>query len=112
MHSPHPHKVRYPYLYAESVVDSFIDSWGRVTIFVAKKSGMTPSAFRNLLVKTFMYRNGRWNVTRDLLKYIDRHNLYNEMAFYDRSDFQKYLTCVKSLVEDDLIDSEKLQKRG
>jgi hypothetical protein len=106
-----PSPVRYPYLYAENIVDKFIDSYSRVCIFVAKKSGIDPKRFRMLLIAAFMYRNKRWNIVRDMLKYIHRRELYDEMSFFDPPDFRKYLTHLKYFIEEELIDAGKLDER-
>ena len=108
-----PHGVReavYSYRYAVLVVDRFIDSYSRVINFVAKKLWMDPKELRDMLVNQFMHKNARWNVTRDMFKKIDRQDLYDELSVYDKETFVKYLTCVKSLSEDWLIDHEKLRK--
>lgn len=101
--------VRYPYLYAESVVDAFIEKYARVTIFVAKKSGYTVREFRYRLIKLFMDNNVRWNTLREVLKYVDKHQLYDEIAFLSKRDFQKYLTAIKALSHDSFMDNGNLR---
>lgn len=104
----HSRPHAYPYLYSEGVIDEFLKNYSRVVLFVSKKCHMSAKEFRFNMIKCFMYRNSRWNVLRETLKYIEKHQLYSDMAFYHGPDFEKYLTAVRSLVEDSLIDNEKL----
>lgn len=106
-----PSPVHYPYFYAESVVYKFIDKYSRVVHFIAKKIGMEPSEFTMLMIKLFMYQNGAWNSIRDTLKYVDKHRLIDEIAHYSRIDTLNYLTKIKYIVQDSLIDKELLLKR-
>lgn len=108
VNSPHraPH---YPREYSASVVDKFLDNYARVHIFVARMIGKDPKEFREALIRAFMYRNARWNVTRDVLKYVHNQDLYAVLKALSLPDRTIYLTAVKTLCEDFLIDSEKLR---
>lgn len=115
-HQPHPQpsehwKPKYPYFYSASIVDSFIDSYSRATYFLAKKLGYDPKDFRMTLIKLFMSGSPRWNITREVIKKVENWNMYNELMTYDRSGVLKYLTSVRTMVEDELIDKEILHKR-
>ena len=109
--SNHISPVRYPYFYSESVVNKFIDKHSRVTVFIAKKLHKDPRDFRYTLIKLFMDRNGAWNSTRDTIKYIEKHDLYAMIDSLSYENVKKYLTGVKYLVQDSLIDSGNMLKR-
>lgn len=94
----------YSYEYSANVVDSFLDSYARVLIFVAKKLKMDPRELRKRLIKIFQSNQPRWYITRETLKRIEKYDMYHDMAKLSREDFIKYYTCVKSLVEDDWMD--------
>jgi len=96
--------------YAEKIIQQFIDSYARVLIFVAKKLRIDPKTFRDILINAFIYRNASWNCLRDALKYIDKHDLYKELSSYHGEVFKNYLTDVKYIVTDTLIDEKKLDK--
>lgn len=96
--------------YAHEVIDQFVDKLGRATAFFANKLGYDAIDFRRLLVNLFRYRNARWNVVRDCIKYFDKYDLYDDVRQYDAENFRIWLTSVKTLVEDDLIDRKKLGK--
>lgn len=106
----HLKSKRYPFLYSVRIVEDFIIKYSRATCFIAKKLDMDPRDLKLELTKLFMYKNRCWNVWRETIKYIDIHNMYGYLQVYDRSNFIKYLTCIRSLETDFLIDSEKLNK--
>ena len=110
MSSSHPHRTRYPYLFAESVVDNFLDKYSRVVIFVARKLEMPPKHLRYLLIKTFMLHPAKWNAVRDTLKTVEQQQLYGVLCTLDAENVANYLTCVKTMCEDSLIDEKKLNK--
>ena len=96
----------YPYLTAARAIDGFVDCYSRATCFLAKKLQLSPMDLRKILIKQFMYMNARWNVTRDIIKWIDREDMFDELARLEYKLFVKYLTSVKTLVEDDILFGE------
>lgn len=99
----------YPYHYSEQVIAEFENKYARVMLFISKKLGFTPKYFRLMLINAFMNHNGHWNVVRETLKYVDRHDLYGLIATMTKEEAVKYLTSVRTIVEDWLIDDEKLR---
>ena len=104
---PVQHPV-YSWEYSREVVDQFLKDYARVTIHVGKLLGLSPTEMRESLVKAFRYHNTRWKVLRETLKYIDKEGLPTILSRLGREDRLVYLTAVRSLVEDDMIDGEKL----
>ena len=97
----------YPYLYSERVVEAFVEKYARATIFFAKKLGMSPKHLKMLLTKQFRTANARWNVTRDVIKWIHTSNAYNYLKGLDQGGFIFYLTAVKYMAEDEVIFEKK-----
>lgn len=98
----------YSFRFAESVVDSFIEKYARATIFVCKKCNIKGNAFRYGLIKAFMYNQTRWKVLREMIKYVEKHDLVREWANLPVDQFPYYLTFVRTTCEDYLIDNQKL----
>lgn len=98
----------YSFSYSESVVDSFLDHYARAANFICSKLRINPLVFRIRLIKLFMDNQPRWRVTRDALKIIEREDLYCDMRQLTREECLVYLTSIKTLAEDWLIDHEKL----
>lgn len=96
----------YSFRNALDAVRPFTISYARATNFIAKKLGFDPKDFVDSLIRLYIYQNPRWNVVRDTIKKVERWNMYEELAQYGRDDLLKYLTCVKTLVEDEYIDAE------
>lgn len=107
--SPIRQKV-YDFRFSVSVVDAFLENYGRVHIFVSKKLHRDPMVMRNLFINAFMYRNARWQVLRETLKRVHNQNLYDQIADLTAEETRKYLTCISSLVEDDLIERDLFEK--
>jgi hypothetical protein len=97
-------QTTYSYGYSAKIIEEFVEKYARATIFVARKLGFTPREFKHSLIVLFQFRNGKWNSVRDTLKYIDKHRLYGEIQGYEYTIFLKYLTSVRSLVEDILLE--------
>lgn len=100
-----PQTTSYPLEYSRDIVESFVQKYARATIYIAKRCGMSPRDFKWSLIKLFRFNNGRWNSVRDTVKYVQRWQLWEEAGRYDFTAFQKYLTCVKTLAEDNLMDN-------
>jgi hypothetical protein len=102
----------YSYRFASKVVTDFEEKYARVVLFVGEKLQMLPEEFRNYLVNQFQHNNRRWNVTREALKLIDKHDQYEMLGKLTPSEFVQYVTCVKSLAVDWLLDHESLDKHS
>ncbi len=94
----------YSWEYSEWVVDGFINKYSRVMTFVAKKLGMPMKHVRLYYVDLFRSKNAKFQILRETLKRIHKQDLYADLARLDRADFLKYLTSVRTLVEDDWLD--------
>jgi len=103
------HRKIYSYELASSVIENFCTKYTRATLFFAKKLLMDPKNFKYTLIKLFMYNNVRWNIIRDCLKKVDKEDMYFELARLTKPEFIKYLTAVRSLVEDRQLDLEFLE---
>lgn len=100
----HPHSGHYSYGYSANVVDSFMDSYGRVCIFVAKKLYMEPKDFRVSMITAFMDHNTAWQRAREVLKYIHNLDLYDTLSGLTRAECLKYLTVVKVMADDSFAE--------
>ena len=94
----------YSYRFAANVVESFVDKYGRATIFVGRKLCMEPRAFKMGLIKMFMNHNMHFQIFREVIKRVEKYNMYSDFSHLSRSDFILYLTSVKVWVEDDYMD--------
>lgn len=110
MSSPSLRQKVYAFRFAVTVVDAFLESYGRVHIFVARKLQIDPIVLKNMLINAFMFRNARWQVIRETFKRIHNLDLYDEMSWMDAGQARKYLTSISSLVEDDLIERDLFEK--
>lgn len=97
----------YPYQYAESVVDAFVDKYARATNFLAKVSGVSALAYREHLIKLFMVNNQKWNVIRDLIKWVAAPTRFNRLRAMEVEDCQTYLTYVRYECEELVIFDKK-----
>lgn len=68
---------------------------------------MSPRETHSFLIKLFMVNNNRWNVTRDLIKWIGKPGRIEQLLSMTRSQALNYLTCVESQVEDARIYDKK-----
>lgn len=98
----------YSYRFAVSAVDAFLQRYSRVCIFVSKKLHIDAMDLRENLINAFMYRNRRWILLRNTLKLIHNQDMYDELAPLTYPDFVKYLTSVKSMAEDEWLDSKNV----
>jgi hypothetical protein len=71
---------------------------------------MEPIELKKALISLFRYNNQRWNVVRDVIKKVEKSNMYAGLSGYYGEALKNYLTCVRYEVEDSLIDSGKLRK--
>lgn len=104
MSSPRVKQQFYQFRYSRSVVDAFLENYGRVHIFIARKLSLEPSALRDHLIVMFMKRNARFQVWRETLKKVHNYNMYDTIAPMTRSETISYLRALSTLVEDDFID--------
>lgn len=104
-YQPHPH--RYPYHYSASIIDAFLDHYSRATIFVAKKLHMDPREYRTHLIMLFMKQNTKWNVVRDLLKFVQNVRMWEHPRGWTDEHVIKYLTSVKYDCEDAILFEKK-----
>lgn len=103
------HTPVYSWQFAHDVVWNFLESYSRVTIFFAKKLGIEPKEYTNQLIEIFRYKNVRWRILREVMKYVQKHGLMDELSRYSRKDFIKYLTSVRWEVEDLYLDELERQ---
>lgn len=103
------HTHRYPYDYSYRVVQAFLDSYGRAAIFIGKKLGMSPAEMRDSLVICFAHRPARWNALRDTIKVVEKQDLYAAMRRMTKAECIDYLTAVRSLVDDDMLDRAEMR---
>jgi hypothetical protein len=92
--------------YAARVVDSFLDSYARGAIFFGKTWGLTPRNLRKYLIHLFVVRNNKWNIIRDLIKWIQKPDNLSYLSRMSIEDRQYYLTKVKYEVTDRWISGE------
>lgn len=96
----------YPLEYSQRIVEQFVEKYSRATTFLARKLGISPREFKYSLINLFRFQNNRWNSVRDVIKYVDRHDLYDYLSKYSYEQTVNYLTYIKYIVEDRLISEE------
>lgn len=94
----------YPFHYSARIVEKFVEKYARATIFCAKKLGISPREFKWSLIVLFAKSNNRWNSVRDAIKYVEKNNMYNYLSKYDADMLAKYLTFVRYICEDSLLE--------
>jgi len=99
----------YSYDYSSDVVEHFIESYSRVTIFMAKQWEMAPKTLRNHMIEIFRTDQPRWRGLRDTLKAIHNQNLYDDIRQLDRKQSILYYTAVRLDVEDETIPEKNYQ---
>lgn len=97
----------YPREYSTTIVWNFVRNYARATKFFAQMCRMSSHDFVELLIGFFMYENNRWNVMRDLIKWVEKTDAYGYLSSLDHQDALKYLTVVKTQAEDLAIFEKK-----
>lgn len=100
--SPHTH--HYSYDYSTRVVHDFVDSYSRATSFVADMCFIDRRKFVQTLINLFAHNNRRFQFVRDTIKMVERADLYRDIARIPADDRPKYLTAVRTLIEDEWLD--------
>lgn len=98
----------YSYRSADHAVRDFMIKRARVILFICKTTSIDVKSFRISSIKLFMYRNRSWNVFREVIKRLDTAEEMDYFVHLEWADRPKYLTFVKHMAEDWLIDHEKL----
>jgi len=101
-HSPRPTPT-YPYQYSADTVDSFLESYARAAGFFADICHIERRKLRGILIKLFQFNNVRWNVVRDIIKWIEKSNHYAKLRAMTYENCMAYLTAVKYQAEDQII---------
>jgi len=97
----------YAYQYSASVVDSFIEKYARATRFFGKIYGLDGRETRKALIKCFQFKNNRWNIVREQIKWVEKTDAYAFLASIGNAGAREYLTAVKYQAEDLWIFEKK-----
>jgi hypothetical protein len=106
MDTPHT-PPQYSLEYSEGIVEKFVENYARATNCFARFCGMTGLELKYNLVKCFMFNNNRWNVLRDLIKWVEKSKHYEKLSKMSVEDGRVYLTAVKYTVQDYRIFENK-----
>ena len=108
--TPLPSIHHYPYHYAAGIIDRFIDKHSRVMVFFARKLHYWPEDWREAMISMFMHNNRQWNIIREVMKDVEKWDMYSELQDLDLAEFKFYLSSVKIDATNKLLDEKKLNK--
>jgi len=98
----------YSFDFSADVVDNFICKYWRATATVGTSLGLSTSDMRRSLINAFMRNQPRWKCLRDTIKRCTEPEQLALLRCLSKTEAIKYLTSVRSIAEDYLIDHGEL----
>jgi hypothetical protein len=95
----------YSYEFSRGVVEEFIDSHSRATLYVAGILGLDGIVFKKKLIESFRRNQQVWNRAKEVIKIFDDDELRKEISRYSSKIRRYYLTYFKYLADEWFIST-------